>query len=396
MNSLDNLKIRLPKIDSLWLDTCTRCGICIGDCPLYVETRNIIFTPIKRASLLLSMSRSSRVKIQKILETNDFVNAVFGCLLCDRCSRTCPFGIRFSEILLNLRTACYENNLIPRNLILLEKFLSENYNPYGIDPRNRLEYIKMTGCLRNEFVNKDEVEVIYFPGCTASYIPESQKIVLSTIKILDKMGLNWSLISDEKCCGKPLQILGNNTLLLEFVDHNFKQIIRKKAKYVVTSCPTCRSTLKYLYPKLLKKKMPFEVLHILELVYQKNRKGELKIEKKLKEKITYHDPCDFARFNEMLNESRYILANISNNFTEMPDNRLNTLCCGGGGLLEAYDNKLRSYITKKRIEQAASVNAEILVVSCPACKMYLDYASKAIKSSLKVLDMTEIISDLLE
>ncbi|MEM4001002.1 MAG: (Fe-S)-binding protein [Saccharolobus sp.] len=396
MNDVDYLKIRISNFDSLWLDTCTRCGICIDTCPLYVETRNIIFTPIKRVSLLLNMLRRSKVKKQKILETDDFINAVFGCLLCDRCSRTCPFGIRFSEVMLNLRTACYENKLIPRNLILLEKFLSENHNPYGIDPKNRLEYIRMTGYLKNEFVDKNEVEVIYFPGCTASYIPESQKIVLSTIKILDKMKLNWSLMSDERCCGKPLHVLGNNILLMEFADHNFKQIIKRKAKYVVTNCPTCRSTLKYLYPKLLKKKMPFEVLHVLELVYQKIRKGELKIEKKLKERITYHDPCDFARFGEMLNEPRYILSNISKNFAEMPDNRLNTLCCGGGGLLEAYDNNLRSYITKKRIEQAISVNAEILVVSCPACKMYLDYISKAIKSSLKVVDMTEIIADLLE
>jgi heterodisulfide reductase subunit D len=387
---------KLSRTDLIWLEICTRCGLCTKVCPIYIETKDIDFSPAKRASLLLSILYDFEKSVSNQLTMKNLLKASYKCLLCDRCSRACPFGIWFSDIWVRTRALCYENGIIPESLLALSEALSKHYNPYSIPPQNRLNYLKTAGLWEKQLIDKDEAEMVYFLGCTASYVPESQTIALSTINILQKMGEDFTILSEERCCGRPIQMLGDSKLLKEFAKQNVKKIIERKAKYVVTSCPTCRFMLKYMYPRILSEEMPFRVFHILEIINNYLEEGKLRIERKLRELVTYHDPCDFARFGEMLDEPRHILSKLVTKYVEMPDNRQDTLCCGGGGLLEIFDNKIRSLISKRRIKQAVSLGAEVLATSCPACKMYLYYAAKAEKSDIKVMDVMEIINKIIE
>lgn len=387
--------IQLSKRYLIQLDACTRCGICVNDCPVYVESMDLDLMPSRKAGAIIDLYgklfwagklRMKRNEIDKI------VSSVYKCLLCNRCSEACPFGIQLRKVFLNARKICHEAGVAPQNLTTIESLLIIKNNPYGIDPEDRLRYLMSTEYWGKAL--KDEAEIVYFSGCTAAYIPVSQNIAISAIKILDNLKKTWTLLDYERCCGAPLYILGNEKELAKSARYNVEQIVSKGAKYVVTSCPTCRYTLKYIYPMILGEKLEFKVLHMSELLYQCIKMEKLRIKEKLKEVVTYHDPCDLAR-GGVIDEPRVILNMLTESFVEMPDNRLHTLCCGGGGMLEAIDNRLRSAISNKRVSQATSTKANILAVACPTCKMYLSYASKRF-SNIKILDITEIINMLLE
>jgi Fe-S oxidoreductase len=56
--------------------------------------------------------------------------------------------------------------------------------------------------------------------------------------------------------------------------------------------------------------------------------------------VTYHDSCNPARGMGLLEEPRYVLKSVCNNFFEMPENtiREQTFCCGGGAGLGNDEN----------------------------------------------------------
>ena len=59
--------------------------------------------------------------------------------------------------------------------------------------------------------------------------------------------------------------------------------------------------------------------------------GRLELKKEYNRRITYHDPCQIARNGGVMDEPRYILQHLTDDFREMtPDPKYNW-CCGGGG-----------------------------------------------------------------
>jgi Fe-S oxidoreductase len=76
----------------------------------------------------------------------------------------------------------------------------------------------------------------------------------------------------------------------------------------------------------------------------KHNKIKLDKSRNDKWKVTYHDPCNFARAIGLFEEPRYVIKSCCNYFYEMPEHtiREKTYCCGsGGGLLAEEVMELR-------------------------------------------------------
>jgi Fe-S oxidoreductase len=92
-----------------------------------------------------------------------------------------------------------------------------------------------------------------------------------------------------------------------------------------------------------------KMVHISEFTADLIKHGKLKLDpsRNNHRKVTFHDSCNPARAMGMLEEPRYILKNVCNNFYEMPENtiREQTFCCGSGTGLntgEIMDLRMRS------------------------------------------------------
>jgi len=112
--------------------------------------------------------------------------------------------------------------------------------------------------------------------------------------------------------------------------------------------------------------------------------------------MTYHDPCELARLSGVTREPRHVFAAIATQFVELPENRFNVKCCGGGGLFKAANTDKSLEIGKKRVEEAEKLGAATLVAACPSCCETLTQAARFKKSSVKVIDFAEAVAQQIE
>ena len=85
-----------------------------------------------------------------------------------------------------------------------------------------------------------------------------------------------------------------------------------------------------------------KMVHICEFTADLIHNGKLKLDPSRNDhwNVTFHDSCNPARAMGLLEEPRYILRNVCNQFHEMPENtiREQTFCCGSGSGLGTDEN----------------------------------------------------------
>jgi Fe-S oxidoreductase len=85
-----------------------------------------------------------------------------------------------------------------------------------------------------------------------------------------------------------------------------------------------------------------KMVHICEFTADLIKNNKIRLDKNRNNHwhATFHDSCNPARGMGLLEEPRYILKSVLNNFTEMPDNtiREQTFCCGSGAGLGTEEN----------------------------------------------------------
>lgn len=380
------------------LDTCAHCGLCTGKCPTYAGSGEANYSPSIRASKMLRLmdkkdgilTRFLGQKDISVEEFRDLSDSVYNCTLCGRCMETCPFGFQTHELWVSLRGIIHSMGCQNANVARMERQLEETRNPYGLDSDTRLDWVDYTSL--DQLPIKEKAEVAFWVGCTTAFKGANQNVAFCIANILNHVKEDWTSLGDKEwCCGSPVLLSGDEEKFREYVEHNVALIEKLGVKRVITGCSGCYRILKWEYPTLLKKELPFEVIHVVEYIRDKIDQKQLSIEK-LDKKITYHDPCELARLGGIVNAPREILRSFAGNFVEINENKLDSRCCGGGGLLHSSNSDLRLAVVKNRLEQVKDTGAEILTSSCPACKLaYLD-GVREFGYKIEVLDLVELVA----
>lgn len=213
--------------------------------------------------------------------------------------------------------------------------------------------------------------MIYFRGCTAR--EKETSIADATEELLKLADVEYRVLEDEKCCGSVLIRTG-------FIDEAQKQIEKNtellSGELILTSCAGCYKTLKQDYDDL-------DVIHISQFLNTLVDEKKLNFNKK-DLNVTYHDSCHLGRHCNVFDEPRNVISNVGN-LIEMQNNRENSLCCGAGGGVKSAYPEIASQMADSRIYQAIETGADLLVTSCPFCKLNLK------DRGLDVLDLTEFL-----
>ncbi|MFW9976716.1 MAG: (Fe-S)-binding protein [Candidatus Thorarchaeota archaeon] len=365
--------------------------------------------------------------------SKELLEVAEACTTCAMCETQCPNYIDTVHVTEALRAAIIEAGVEPlsKHKGMGDRVAIENMrNPYG-EPRE--DRTKWMGEESSE-VDKSKTGIAYYIGCTAAY--RQQQIADHTASILRKLGVDFTVVSEEVCCGSPILRTGQRAGFKTVMEKNLE--LFKDYDLVLFSCAGCYKTFRNDYPEFSGKELPFKVRHAVEYAYDLIGEGKLPLKGTYDKKVTWHDPCHSIRHiglaieKKILKESknwlldsraaekakmehyempRVVLSNIPGlEMVEMYRNRGDSFCCGAGGGVKAQFPDMALFASKERLKEAAATGAEVIMTSCPFCVTNFKDGVAALKkeeeetgkdlsavgSKLEVVELLELLDSMLD
>ena len=369
------------------IQQCTQCGICSGVCPFGY----LMDFPPSRMIAALRSGIFDRVIASEML---------WMCVSCSACTTVCPAQIPLAE---NLMTRSKEelllSGMIPAELqTALEN--SQRYgNPLGESPRKRIDWIKGTE-VKVPILGKDtdQVDILWFVGDYGSYHPRVQPATRAFAHLLNILEVDFGILgAKENSDGDSQRLAGESGLFELLAEKNGREFSRYKFEEIVTTDPHAYNAFKNEYPSL---GISYPVYHYTQFLSERIDQLKPLLTRELDSKVSFHDPCYLGRVNGIYEEPRILLNAIPGlELVEMPHNRMTSLCCGGGGggmWMDGFHwEKAHTRLSEWRIQEAALVGAEILVIACPYESPRFEDAIKSVKGleGLIVKDISELLMD---
>jgi heterodisulfide reductase subunit D len=139
----------------------------------------------------------------------------------------------------------------------------------------------------------------------------------------------------------------------------------------------------------------FEIFHATEFLARLLKQDRLPL-RELDLTVTYHDPCDLGRGAATFDTPRDIIQSIPGiRFVELPNNRENCSCCGGGGNLEMIDANLSGNIAGNKMKEIQATGAQAVITACQQCVRTMTTYAKRNKVPIEVMDITQLIHKVL-
>jgi Fe-S oxidoreductase len=384
---------RLDRFRSVkvFMDICVRCGACADKCHFFIGSGDPKNMPVLRAELLRSVYRNDFTTAGKIIGSlgknfkkiigareldlqvlKEWWYYLFQCSECRRCSVFCPYGIDTAEITIMGRELL---NLIGLNIDWIATPVANCYrtgNHLGIQPhayKDMMDFFaddieEITGVKVEPSFNRKGADILFItpsgdvfadPGTFTCmgymmlfhYLQEKYGFDITWSTYASEGGnfgfftshemmkrLNSKMYAEAKRLGVKW-ILGGECGHMWRVIHQYMDTMNGPADFLEEPVSPITGT-KFENAKSTK------MVHIAEFTADliKHNKLELDVSRNDHLKVTFHDSCNPARGMGLLEEPRYVIKNVCNNFYEMPANtiREQTFCCGSGSGLNAGEN----------------------------------------------------------
>jgi len=217
------------------------------------------------------------------------------------------------------------------------------------------------------------------------------------VKVLRNFGIEFGyLADDEPCCGGLLHYIGLQNEFAQNARRVYDELKSHGVKRIISIVPSCTYTIRDLIPRYIEG-YDLEVKHFSEVVLEGIQSRELRFPREVK--VTYHDPCQLARYLGLIEEPRQILRAIKGIELIETDwtNREWATCCGGGGGFEAVFPELSEILAVNRTRELVETGAQIIVTHCPGCIMQLEDGLKKLKiDHVEVLDLAQVVAMAME
>ena len=407
-------------------EKCLKCGLCLYYCPIYREKHEESVVARGRNKLITELVN------REVDFTKEFNDKLSLCLACNRCSMFCPAGIHADQLVLALRADLVRERgfslpkkaayrwLIPyrQRFALLLKLASKfqpllpayegdfKRLPLFLSPLGKGRYVphiastslidQVPSVVSPPPGTQVKMRVGFFVGCVFNFIwPEIGK---SIINFLVKNGVEVVIPKEQGCCGMPVSGAGDFETARFLADNTIS--VFNDLDLVVTGCATCSSALKHYqiyladteermksYGEFTTKVRDLTEFLVDDLKLEESAYGTRDVEGL---RVTYHDPCHLARYQNIVKQPRKILKSINGlEFVEMDgaDD-----CCGMGGAFSIYHYQLSQKIADHKVESIKKTNADIVVTTCPGCMIQLQDGLLRHKMPQKVLHLVQLLN----
>ena len=403
----EGFRERLDKYRSLkiFMDTCVRCGACADKCHYFIGTGDPKNMPVVRAELLRSIYRKDFTTAGRILgsiaggrkltkETiKEWFSYFYQCSECRRCSVFCPYGIDTAEVTMMGRELL---NLLGLNINWIMEPVANCYrtgNHLGIQPQAFKEIVdfltddieELTGIKINPSFNRKGAEILFITPSGDYFADPGTYTFMGYLMLFEALGLDYTL-STYASEGGNFGLFTSSDAMKKLNSKMYNEARRLGVKWILGGecghmwrvinqyMDTMNGPADFMeVPKspitgtVFDNARSTKMVHITEFTADLIRHNKLKLDPSRNDKynVTFHDSCNPSRAMGLLDEPRYILQNVCNQFHDMPENtiREQTFCCGSGSGLnteEVMDLRLRGGLPRanavKHVHEKYGVN----------------------------------------
>ncbi|WP_405791588.1 (Fe-S)-binding protein [Streptomyces sp. NBC_01506] len=428
--------------------TCTECGRCQSQCPAWNTGK-----PLSPKLLIMSLRDHAHAKAPYLLAGGENASAgalegvpagavaeagrplvgtleeggvidpdvLWSCTTCGACVEQCPVDIEHVDHIVDMRR--YQvmiESSFPSEAGTMLKNLEKKGNPWGLARKQRLQWTEEVDfpvpVVGRDVEDLGEVDYLYWVGCAGALEDRAKKTTKAFAELLHIAGVSFAIMGgDEKCTGDSARRLGNEPLFQQLgqenvallntafgedgEDDNDNGSARKarSAKRIVATCPHCLNTLGNEYPQL---GGDYEVIHHTQLLQHLIDEGKLVPVTPVEGLITYHDPCYLGRHNKIYTPPREIMTAVPGlRQQEMHRHKERGFCCGAGGARMWMEERIGKRINNERVDEALSLNPDIVSTACPFCLVMLTDSLNGrkndgqAKESLQVVDVAQLLLD---
>ena len=408
----DLLKLFESKLNEamrFYLETCTRCGVCTEACHVHASMGQVKYIAAYRGEIVRRLYKKyfkgrgkvwpsvGEAKELSEMALEELYEAAYSCTGCRRCMVYCPFGIDTQMLMSIAKLLLVGAESEPEILSLLADTSIEKGKSIDLFKEGFMEGVKR---LEAEVVSKWKLEAgqtaipVDVEGADLLYVAlAGAHSIIPAAAIFNAAGENWTLSFFEAVnfgafVGDPTK----TKLILDRIVNEAKRLNVKEV--CICECGTA-----YRVMKQLTGEQPFNVSSITEVHARYIREGRIKLDKtKLDGGVTYHDPCQIARNAGVIDEPRYILQHLTDDYRELSDNPRYNWCCGGGGGLVAMGEDTLDFRMKSarvKVDQVNDTGARILATACENCHAQLDNLNSHYKMGVEVKFLSSMIADAL-
>jgi Fe-S oxidoreductase len=379
---LKGFKERLEKYRSfrVFMDICVRCGACADKCHFFLGGGDPKNMPVLRAELIRSVYRNDFTKLGKMLGRlygsreltigvlKEWFYYFYQCTECRRCSVFCPYGIDTAEITMIGRELLHLLGLGINWAMEPVANCFRTGNHLGIPPHGLMDmwgFCKddaedSTGIKIDLPVNKKGAEILMVTPSGDYFADPGTYTFMGYLILFQELGLDytWSTYASE---GGNFGLFTSHEMIKRLNAKIYAEAKRLKVKWILGG--ECGHMWRVMHQYMDTVNGPADFLeepvspitgtkfenakatkmvHITEFTSDLIKHGKLKLDPSRNDNIraTFHDSCNPARAAGLLDEPRYVIKAVCNNFFEMPENtiRENTFCCAGGAGLGNDEN----------------------------------------------------------
>jgi len=372
---------------------CVKCRFCFTQCPVYEVSDGWV----TQGGSGLTQSLYYGIKFGRI--DTQLRDILMRCTTCRSCEIICErlmSGVNLVDAIRKGRELLLEEEITPiREQQKALESLQTVGNPYLKQASKRTVWAEGLELKRLD-QTPDKNAVLYFVGCTPSYDVRVQKVARNIAEILEKAGVPFGILEEEKCSGDTALVMGEWGLFEDLAAENIKLFKKAGVSTILTTSPHDYNSFLKDYPKEIQN---IKIMHYTNYFSQLLDEEKLSFKKKFERKVTYHDPCYLGKHNNIYDYPRSLLKMVPGlELVEMERNRENSLCCGGGGgrMWVEFDEAVR--LAEIRVQEAIDTGSQILATACPFCLINFEDALKVMdkEDQLKIMDVAEILSESLE
>ena len=400
------------------LSQCVHCGLCLPNCPTYLQTGYEAESPRGRIHLIAALNDG------RVAANDAYRQHLELCLVCRNCESVCPSGVHFGRIMEAGRAQLYERASLSMGERLFRRLAFKELLPHPMRLRAlfaSLLIYQRSGLQRLVRASKllppalADAESL-LPGLPAPFSPRWDvypaegriryrvgmftgcvmplvygPVHAATLRVLRHNGCEVHIPRQQVCCGALNVHGGEREVTRDLARKNLRAFLGRGLDAIVVNSAGCGAIMKE-YGELLESSEATEFARLTRDVTEFLAAIELEpFRRRVRRTVTLQESCHLVHAQRIKNAPRALLAAIPG--VELRDMAHPDLCCGSAGLYMLTEREMSTRILDDKMGEIAATGVQTIATANPGCMMQLQRGVRRAGLAADVKHVVELVDE---